>query len=334
MKILICTGIYPPDIGGPAQYAKNLADEFSRRGNKVVVLAFKLEKKLPTAIRHIFYFLRVICNIWGADLIIILDTFSVGWPAVLAAKIFKKKTILRTGGDFLWEQYVERTGDLVLLRDFYKKNLSLSFREKLIFKITKWVLRNCNALVFSTAWQKNIFIPTYELNSPKTYIIENFYGDKTENFVPKEKNFIWAARWLKGKNLGTLKKAFSEAVKENSSIKLEIIIDMPYEDLVRKIQNCYAVIMTSLGEISPNFILDAIRANKPFILTQETGLYDKLKDIGIFVDPLDKEDIKNKILFLADDKNYKEYQKKVVDFNFVHSWQEIAGEFLDIYKTL
>src|SRR3989344_1489886 len=30
LNILICTGIYPPDIGGPAKYAKNLTDEFSR----------------------------------------------------------------------------------------------------------------------------------------------------------------------------------------------------------------------------------------------------------------------------------------------------------------
>src|SRR3989344_3192787 len=28
LDILICTGIYPPDIGGPAKYAKNLTDEF------------------------------------------------------------------------------------------------------------------------------------------------------------------------------------------------------------------------------------------------------------------------------------------------------------------
>ena len=45
-KILICTGIYPPRIGGPAQYAKEVKEELERRGNIVKVLTYKLEYKL------------------------------------------------------------------------------------------------------------------------------------------------------------------------------------------------------------------------------------------------------------------------------------------------
>ena len=75
-------------------------------------------------------------------------------------------------------------------------------------------------------------------------------------------------------------------------------------------------------------------ANKPFILTKNCGLGDKLKDIGVFIDPFDKEDIKKKILFLADEKNYSEYKNKIANFNFTHSWSEIADEFLNIYKKL
>ncbi|OHA54130.1 MAG: hypothetical protein A2Z62_00105, partial [Candidatus Terrybacteria bacterium RIFCSPLOWO2_02_42_20] len=55
LNILICTGIYPPDIGGPAKYAKNLTDEFSRNGNKVKVLAYGMEKKMPIGARHFWY---------------------------------------------------------------------------------------------------------------------------------------------------------------------------------------------------------------------------------------------------------------------------------------
>lgn len=31
-KVVIATGIYPPDIGGPALYAKHLKEEFSKGG--------------------------------------------------------------------------------------------------------------------------------------------------------------------------------------------------------------------------------------------------------------------------------------------------------------
>ncbi|PIS31905.1 MAG: hypothetical protein COT41_00445, partial [Candidatus Portnoybacteria bacterium CG08_land_8_20_14_0_20_40_83] len=70
IKILITTGIYPPDIGGPAQYAKNLSEEFKKRGNAVKILHYKTEKKLPTGIRHFLYFFRVLFSLAEVDLVI------------------------------------------------------------------------------------------------------------------------------------------------------------------------------------------------------------------------------------------------------------------------
>lgn len=334
MRLLIATGIFPPDIGGPAEYAKNLFEEFSAQGYKVKVLTYKIEKKLPIIIRHIFYFLKIIFYIYKVDLIIALDTFSVGLPAVLAAKIFNKKIIVRVGGDFLWENYVETTGNLITLSDFYGNIPDLSLKQKIIFYFSGFVFRNCARLVFSTEWQKIIMEKNYNLDNKKSLIIENFYGDKLANFEPKEKNFIFAGRMIKLKNLEMLKSAFSEAFKENKNIKLEIISGISQEELMERIRRCYAVILPSLSEVSPNFILDAIRADKPFILTKETGFQDKLGRAGIFIDPLNKEDIKNKILFLSDDNVYNEYKRKIANFKFNHSWKKIADEFLAIYKNI
>ncbi len=333
-KILIATGIFPPDIGGPAQYAKNLLEEFLRRGFKARVLSYKTEKRLPPGLRHLWYFFRLLFVLPDSDLIIALDTFSVGLPAVLAAKIFNKKIIIRTGGDFLWESYVERTGHLIALPRFYEKMPVLSVKEKIVFSLTKFLLKNCSALVFSTSWQKEIFERYYGLKSNKSFIIENFFGEKITSSAPKEKNFIYAGRPLKLKNLEILKGAFGEAAKQDSGLKLEIITGRPYSEVMEKLRRCYAAILVSLSEISPNFILDAISANKPFILTKETGLYEKLKDIGIFINPLDKNDIKEKILSLANDKIYEETKNKIENFNFRHAWEEIASEFLNVFSCL
>ena len=40
MKVVLATGIYPPDIGGPATYAKALAEECSRKGMEVAVVTY------------------------------------------------------------------------------------------------------------------------------------------------------------------------------------------------------------------------------------------------------------------------------------------------------
>lgn len=338
MKILILTGIFPPDIGGAAEYAKNLREEFLARGYKVGTIFYKIERKIPIVARHFFYFFRVVFNIRETDLMIALDTLSVGLPSLIAAIIFRKKIIVRASGDFLWESYVERTDNLITLRQFYKHKQNFSLKEKLIFFLTKFILNKFSAVFFTTEWQRNIFKKPYTLEKAeqrkKIYVIENFYGTKIQDLGFREKNFLWAGRTLKLKNLEILKSAFDEAKKENNFLKLEISEEISHGELIKKIQSCYAIILPSLSDVSPNFILDAIRANKPFILTKETGLNEKLKDIGIFTDPLSKEDLKDKILFLAENDNYNSYKNKISSFAFFHSWRQIADEILTIYKNL
>ncbi len=334
MKILIATGIYPPQIGGPAQYAKNVREEFMRQGHAISLLTYRLENKLPIGIRHILFFFRVLCCLRGVDFIVALDTFSVALPSMLAAGLLRKKIIIRTGGDFLWESYVERTKELVLLRKFYEEHKQpFSFKERAIFKLTRFVLQYATALVFSTEWQRDIFTSAYHLDTKKNYIIENFYAPKMGALLPTKKDFIAGARPLVWKNIPKLKQAFEKARKQKPELMLDDT-NAPYERFLQKIRGSYAVILASLGDISPNMILDAIRCNKPFIMTRETGLYPKLKDVGLFVDPEDVNDIAEKIIFLSDEKNYEVYKKKVESFTFMHTWKDICSEFIEVYKKI
>ena len=108
----------------------------------------------------------------------------------------------------------------------------------------------------------------------------------------------------------------------------------PFKKFMDKVAHCYAVILVSVGDISPNLILDAIRHNKPFILTKETGFYDKLKGIGLFVDPENIDDIAEKVLYLADEENYVQCLEKIENFNFIHTWTQIADEFLVVCRNI
>ena len=337
-KILISTGIYPPQIGGPSEYSKNLKNSLENQGLKVSVKTYgKIERFLPMGLRHLYYFLKILPSVISADYVISLDTFSVGFPTMLASKIFRKKNVIRTGGDFLWEAYVERTTDLVLLRDFYKTSRkNWNYKERMIFKLTNWTLRNVSAIIFSTEWQQNIFNDAYDISKTRQFIIENFYGpreqSKKEN-NPAKKVFIAGARPLKWKNLRLLQSVFEKVSLEHPEVVLDMS-NLPYPQFLEKIRNCYAVALVSLGDISPNMILGAIRVEAPFILTKETGLYDRLKDVAIFVDPRDEKDIYEKIIWLLDEKNYLESKNKISRFNFEHSWGDMAREFIDIYKNI
>ena len=330
MRILIATGIYPPDIGGPAEYAKNLETVFKKQGHTVVVRHFTIEKKLPTGIRHLVYFFRILPTMWRTEVVFALDTWSAALPAFLAARMFGKKFIIRTGGDFLWESYVERTGDLVLLKNFYQKSRDrFSRKERIIFSLTRWLLRAAHTVIFSTEWQRNIFIPVYSLAREKTGIVENYYGPKEVSYAPERKNFIAGARPLKWKNIARLVEAFSRATKQDGSIEFQTHTER-YPIFMENLAHAYAVILVSLGDISPNLILDAVRHNKPFIVTRETGLYDRIKSCALFVDPENVDDIAEKILWLSVPENYAVQKKKVEAFTFTHTWKDIANEFLAV----
>src|SRR3989344_1393145 len=334
MKILISTPLYPPDIGGPAQYVKNLETIWRQQGHQVAVVYFGKFLSWPTGLRHLIYFFSLLTKVSQADFVLALDTFSVGWPATVAARLLGKKIVIRTGGDFLWEWYVERTGDFVLLRNFYRTRLTkLNLREKIIFHCSRWTVRHCHKLVFSTDWQRQIWLAPYELNLAKTSIIENYYGIKDLVLLQSTKNFLWAGRYLKLKNLEKLKLAFAVVKESHPNLSLDIGQWSP-EKLITKIKTSYAVIIPSLSEISPNLILLALQYRKPFILTMETGLYDQLQEVAVFVDPINIGDMASKIIWLANEQNYLIQQKKVAGFLFTHSWSEIASEFSELFHHL
>lgn len=349
MRILIATGIYPPDIGGPAEYARGVEKAWQKAGHEVKVLAFRFERRLPGGLRHLYYFLRVFFSLRGVDLVFSPDTFSAALPALLASKLSGKKCIIRTGGDFLWEGYVERTGDLVLLRDFYKTRINtgrereltrisqLNLKERIVFNLLRYLFRNADAVIFSTTWQQDIFATPYRLNARKCFIVENYYAfpsrpvysDVLEN-NRIEKVFVGGTRKLKWKNIPKVTEAFARARSNGAPVSLDLEAGSR-EEFLSRVQSSYAVIIASLGDISPNTILEAISFGKPFILTRETGLHEKLKDIGVWVNPEDVNDIAAKILWLADDRNYAEQRRKIMAFSFTHSYEEIAKEILDIY---
>jgi len=336
MRILIATGIYPPSIGGPAQYAVGLKQAFEASGHIVHVLTYgRLEHILPLGLRHVYIFLRAIFAMPRVDLLIALDTISAGLPATLAAKILGVRSVVRLGGDFLWETYVERTQDPLILPDFYAHLHRLSHKEKLIFRLQKFLLRLVDVIVFSTDWQARLSKTPYGLSEKPCHIIENAYTFSPKNIsesepLPDEKIFLWAGRPITLKNLPLLKQAFEEVKAQGISVSLECVSGVSHGELMDKVRGSYAVILPSFSDVSPNFILDGIHAGKPFIMTQHTGIRERLKGAGIFIDPMNKEEIVSAVVSLCQEKTYRECQATLNTLSYSHTYEDIAKEFLTL----
>jgi glycosyltransferase involved in cell wall biosynthesis len=173
IKILIATGIYPPDIGGPATYSKLLYDQLPKKGISVKVLSFGEVRCFPRVLRHFIYFLKVFKKAWGVNIIYAQDPVSVGFPAMLATKILRKKFYLKIVGDYAWEQYLQKKGsDFIFPDDFQKEkfNFLTEFRRK----IQKITAKNADKIIVPSKYLKNI-VKTWGVEENKIKVIYNAF---------------------------------------------------------------------------------------------------------------------------------------------------------------
>lgn len=332
MRLLIVTPLLPPEPGGPSYYAVHLKDTLTAKGYEVSVVAFRDVRKYPSVVRHIVFFFKVFAKAWGVDELIILDTVSVALPAVLAGKLVGKRTVIRVGGDFVWERFIERTGEKVLLSEFYTKKRELTFKERMLIVLQKHIiLRLATNVVFNTAWQRELWKGVYKLSDTKTGVITNACK-KGERVYEGGDTFLCAWRPTAFKNTDTLEAAFKEAKEKCPGIGLTIYKDIPREELHEHMKHARALVVPSLTELSPNMALEALGMGLPVLLTKDCGARDILDGAVVWIDPLDPHDIAEKLCMLMDSSQYEKIKESTKAFSYSKTYDEIADEFLVLLK--
>lgn len=136
MKILIVTGVYPPDIGGPASYSRALARKLAEDHDVTIVTyssswstrddsqekfrIIRVWKKWPWFIRNAFYGIKVFFRARHHDRLFVLSTVNGGIPAMVSGRFWKKRVFVRIPGDFAWQVAVEKGKSSLLIDDFQK----------------------------------------------------------------------------------------------------------------------------------------------------------------------------------------------------------------------
>lgn len=135
-KILLATGVFIPDIGGPASYTRAIGEKLAR-AYSVTVLTYspvwnhagdaqfpfrvvRVWAKWPWPVRHLLYSLRMLHLGRGHDFILALNAINAGPVAALASRLFKKKYVVKIVGDRAWESAIHRGSTNLLINDFQK----------------------------------------------------------------------------------------------------------------------------------------------------------------------------------------------------------------------
>jgi glycosyltransferase involved in cell wall biosynthesis len=255
MRILIATGIFKPEFGGPATVALELAKRLQATGHKVTVVtysnkssfdfdteyAFKLVRVVRSsnkAINYFNYFRAIQKEIAKTDIVYTLDWFSGGFPVMLAAKLAHKKYIVRVGGAYTWEKYLAQGNEPLTLKEFYKRGMHKRYR--LMYEVIKRVLKNAQYVVFNSDIQKDLYKEVYELAPEKTLTIYNAIPENrisglvqnyNTNFMERDKEIVFVGRFIKMKNVESLIKAFSKL--KDTTFRLVLIGEGPIEQSLR-----------------------------------------------------------------------------------------------------
>jgi len=371
MKILITSGIYPPESGGPATYVKNLAQVLVKQGHQVAVitysdhykcdgddsLAYKLIriKRGNKFLNYIKFFRAVLKNIKDFDVVYCFDHFSAGIPSVLASKLCKKKIAIRIGGDFIWERYLRITKQGISLRDYYLENLHK--KDWFRFLIIKIVFKFTDLIIFTTKFQREIFEKFYNLNSTKIKYIHNPFSIERNqnNDIERNQNILFVGRIIEKNNIrrmisvfnsvdqnkfklvivgqGEIKKELEKMVREKKLNNIIFKGQFSREDVVKEMQKSYAMIFPSYTDISPNTVLECIATNIPFILTTEQG-FDWLKGNVLEFNPLKDEEMQDCLEKIMNPEFYQNYQQKIKELDYNYTYQKASEDTLSLFKEL
>lgn len=329
MKILLATGIYPPQIGGPATQAKMLFERLRRRGIAVRVENFGDIGNWWRGWRHLIFFFRVWRRADKFDIIYGFDLMSVGLPCALIKLMKpKKKFIVRLGGDYGWEKAVQKSGYDNTLKQYYRDK-RFGFSEKVVFLITNFVLRKADLVVFNASILRDVYVRYRGVEESKTVIVGNFRpvidpSYQLASLEKKEIKLLFAGRIVAVKNLIRLIDAFALLKKESflKRVVLEVVGDGPDKEkvldhiaksgakdqvifiprmehgrLLGKIYESDIAVLVSLTEIDSNFALEVLALQKPIVLTKQSeSCYVGDKNALIYyVDPFNVSDIVDKI---------------------------------------
>ncbi len=281
---------------------------------------------LPIRVLKMKVLLLKIVRKYNIDILYALNIDLAGLPASMAAKKTNKPIILRYGGDYIWEIMFKFNKTSRTLDDFYKNQTGLLF--SILKKFQSNMLKKFNHIIVPSFYYKNILVNAFSLSQDKISVIKNPVNINYK--INKKKNdrfiLVTASRIIRLKGLDYLILAVKEAIKKYKDINLIIIGDGPYKNnLISKVKklniqdyikflpgmshnevlnhlsNADVYVLSSISEVAPNVILEAMSLKTPVITTRVSDLdYTMNEKIALIVPPKDSLALANAIIKLKE----------------------------------
>lgn len=330
LKIVILTGIFPPDIGGPATYVPRMSQFLIEQGHDVTVVTlsdtiefversiypFRLirtKRKSFIPIRTIKIIVRIIKEAWNAD---ILFVNGLQFEAFFANMFLRKPTVLKVVGDTAWERAVGRGWVSDTFEEFQKKKYSR--KVEFIRMLRAWWSRSADNVIVPSNYLAN-HVHYWGVKSNKIHVIYNsvdvsIHPVPTNAQMKQPVKILTVARLMPWKHIDMIIKSIislNEAglIVVGDGPELEnlksLAIKYQIEDRVffagardkaevfSLMKTCDIFVLNSTYEGLPHVIIEAMHAGMAVVATRVGGTSEVIDDgyNGRLIQPLNEEEL-------------------------------------------
>ena len=308
------TGIFPPDIGGPATYVPSMASELVKRGHQVSVLTLsdKLDhddrgysftvQRISRGMFKPLRFLRTMQQILrGARTAQVIYANGLYLEAIMANYLLHKPMVQKIVGDWAWERATNNGWVNETFERF--QNSRYGLRVELLKALRRFCVRQADSVIVPSEFLASA-AADWGVSGKKINVIYNaveLNSAAISAVIPLSSPFkiVTVGRLVQWKQIGRV----VEAIQECSEAGLVIVGDGPerarLEALARQQQladrvwfagqrskeetaglmaACDVFVLNSTYEGFPHVVLEAMGAGLPVVATNVGGTPELVRD--------------------------------------------------------
>jgi glycosyltransferase involved in cell wall biosynthesis len=310
VRVLIVSGIWPPDVGGPASHAPELAEFLLSNGHQVAVVTTAdgppgperypvdwISRRIPVGARHAAVAERVRSRARGAD--VVYATSMIG-RAALGSAVARRPLAVKLTTDEAYER-AERRGLFAGDMDAFQ-GVDGDFRVRALRRSRDAALRRATRVICPSAYLRDMAV-SWGVPAERAIVIPNPAPDLPSLPTREEARaafhiegptLAFAGRISRQKALEVALEAVSrvagirllvagdgperEAMERLASDRVRFVGPLPRDEVLRLFRAADASLLSSTWENFPHTVVESLAVGTPVIATAVGGVPEVVKD--------------------------------------------------------
>jgi len=368
-SITITTGIFPPDIGGPASFVPMLANYLSSRSIKVTVVTLtnnkqdeinlpyrvvRISRKIIKPFRDVLVIKEIVKAANESDLIF---SNTLAFESAIASIISGKKLVQKVVGDIAWER-ASLNGRFKGTLDEYQK-VNLGMRLKLTNIYRDFSIKN-SLLIITPSYYLSTIVSGWIGTSASIKVIYNAveFKESSEHIKKHIYRIVSVSRLIPHKGVQGVLKALSKLDFEfefivigdgplriflqELSVRLNVNVkftgNISKKDVANWLNSSDLFVLNSSYEGLPHIVLEAMENGCPVLASQSGGTPEVVKHNynGVLFEYDNVEEMIEKIGLI---KNNNAFRSRLINNgkNFTRKFSNIEkmmDQYIDVFEEL